>query len=80
MTEPQPREQERLEGAVGEQVVHAGAVGAQAAGHHHVAQLAHGRIGHHAFDVGLGQGDGCAQHHGQPADQATTVMAVGDRL
>ncbi len=50
-------EQQRLEEGVREEVEHASQPTAQAQGQHHVAQLADGRIGQHAFDVSGGDGD-----------------------
>ena len=64
---PATEEQEGFECAVGQEVVHAGSIGAEATGHDHVAELADRRVGHHTFDVGLGQGDGRPDDHGDAA-------------
>ena len=72
--------EEGFEGAVGQEMVHAGGIGAETAGHDHVAELADCRIGHDTLDVGLGQGDGRPNTIVTPPVIATTVMAVGDRL
>ena len=82
MTEPQPKKQKCLEGPVGEQVVHAGAVGAQTAKPgDHVPELAHGRIGDHPFlmSVWVG-GDGGPSIMVSAPTSATTVSGRGRQV
>ena len=67
---PATEKQEGFERAVGQEMVHAGGIGAETAGHDHVAELADCRVGHDSLDVGLGQGDGRPHDHGD---------ATGDR-
>ncbi len=50
---------------------------AHAQGQKHVAQLADGRIGEDAFQVGLGQGDQGGQKRGEPADCRHHALGVG---
>ena len=61
---PASQEEQRFEGAVRQQVIDTGHVSPQPARHHHVPELTHGRIGHHALDVVLRQGDRGADEHG----------------
>jgi len=59
-------EKKRLEGPVGKEMEDPGHIGPQAAGHHHGAELAHGRVGHDAFDVVLGQRNGRGKEGRRP--------------
>ena len=72
------KEQQRLEEGVGEQVEDADAVGADAAGDEHVAELRAGRVGDDALDVVLDEADGRGEERGDGADVASrTSSAVG---
>ena len=71
---PGTEEEAGLEGGVGEDVEHAGAESPDPQAHEHEAQLGHGGIGQHLFDVVLGQAHGGGhkgregtegEHHGQ---------------
>ena len=62
------KEQQRFEEGVRDQVEHAGQPAADAQGQHHVAQLADGRVGQHALDVGGGDGDRGGQKQRDAAD------------
>ncbi len=70
-------EQQRLEEGVGEQVEHAGLVGADAAGDEHVAELRAGRIGDDALDVVLHQADGRREERGDRADERRRTRRHG---
>ena len=61
-------EQQRLEEGMGEEMEDAGAVGADALGNEHVAELRAGRIGDDALDVVLHQADGGGEEGGGGAD------------
>ena len=61
-------EQQRLEEGVGEQMEHRRAVGADARGEEHVAELRAGRISDHPLDVVLGAADGRGEDAGRGAD------------
>ena len=60
---PATEKQEGLEGTVGQEMIHAGGIGAETAGHDHVAELANCRVGDDTFDIGLCQGDGRPHDH-----------------
>ena len=62
------KEQQRLEEGMGEEMEDAGAVGADALGHEHVAELRAGRIGDDALDVVLHEADGRGEEGGGGAD------------
>ena len=57
ITEPEPRNEQRLEEGVRQEVEDARAEGPDAAGEEHVAELAHRRVGEHALDVVLDEAD-----------------------
>ena len=67
-----PEEQQRLERAMGQQMVHARRIHAEPAGHHHVPELADRGVGHYPLDVVLRDRDrrredrresACYRHH-----------------
>ena len=60
---PATEKQEGFERAVGQEMIHAGGIGAETTSHYHVAELADCRVGHDTLDVGLGQGDGRPNDH-----------------
>ena len=68
ITDARAEEQQRLEEGVGEQVEHRRAIGADAGGEEHVAELRAGRISDHALDVGLHQADRRGEDGGGGAD------------
>ncbi len=77
ITLPEPRNRQRLEEGVGEQVEHGGhdreehdLADTRAQGHEHVAKLADGGVGQHAFQVVLGEGDQGGHQGGGCADDA----------
>ena len=53
LTEPAPRNRQRLEEGVGEDVEHRRRPRPDAEAHHHVAELADGGVGEHLLDVDL---------------------------
>ncbi len=59
--------QETLHGAMGEEVKDGGAIGADAAGHHHEPKLTDRRVGQNALDVDLRESD----HGGKEGGHAT---------
>jgi hypothetical protein len=61
-------EQQALEERVRHQVEDAGGKCADADADHHVADLADGRVGEDALDVGLHDRDGCGEESGHRAD------------
>ena len=61
ITLPEPRKRQALKKRVGDHMENGGGVSADAAGEEHVADLAAGRIGQHAFDVVLCHADGGRQ-------------------
>ncbi len=62
------KEQKRLEESVREQVEHGGAIGTDTQRCEHVAELRAGRIGDHALDVVLHEGDRCREEGSRRAD------------
>jgi hypothetical protein len=74
------QEQQRLEEGVGEEVEDAGRVGADAAGHEHVAELRAGRVGDHALDVVLHEADGGGEEGGHRADQRHDLQGARRQL
>ncbi len=74
------KEQQRLEEGVGEQVEHRRAIGADARGEEHVAQLRTGRIGDHALDVPLRRADRRGEEAGRRADEGDDGQRIGRGL
>ncbi len=70
-------EEQGLEEGVREEVEEARRVGTEADGQEHVADLAHGRVGQHALDVGLDDGDGRCEQGRHGADDRHGVVGVG---
>ena len=62
-------EQQRLEEGVGEEVEHRRAIGADAGGEEHVAELRAGRISDHPLDVVLHRADRRGEQGGRGADE-----------
>ena len=86
MTRAGAEEQQRLEEGVGEQMEHRRAVGADAGGEEHVAELRAGRISDHPLDVVLDRADGGGEDGGRGADvgddahaRSALVSNIGDR-
>ncbi len=67
-------EQQRLEEGVRHQVEHARGVRADGDAHDHVADLRHRRVGDHALDVGLGEGDRGRDEQGRAADRGADLL------
>ena len=74
------QEQERLEESMGEEVEDAGAIGADALRHEHVAELGAGGIGDHALDVGLHQPHGRGEEGGGGADDGDDAERDGGEI
>ena len=70
-------EQQRLEEGMGEEMEHRRAIGRDAGGGEHVAQLRAGRIGDHALDVVLEQADRGGEERGGGADEGDKASALG---
>ena len=66
-------EQQRLEEGVGHQVEHPGAEGADRDADHHVADLAHRRVGDRPLQVGHHQGDRARDQQRRQADEGGDV-------
>ena len=77
---PRPEEEERLEEGVREQVEDRRHPGADAERHHHVAQLADGRVREHLLDVALHEREHRSDDDRHAADECHRVQAaVADR-
>ncbi len=74
------QEQQRLERGMGKEMEHASAIGADALGGEHVAELRAGRIGDHPLDVVLDQADGRGEEGGGGADDRDDAKRDGRKL